>query len=165
MLLLQESAQILLDIFGATSVVIALNVRSSSYKVVVAAGDAVGKGWKLDAGEGLCGRSMKEGRGIRVNDTAQSRQHEAQHEPLMPGAKSLIAAPIAHRKVHGSLLVGHSEAQIWSEEDADTIAAAASFLAIRVEQKLTQAAQKSNLSNKKSGAYSKAQISQAVVSS
>ncbi len=161
MLLLQENAQILLDIFGATSVVIALKVRSSSYKVVVAAGDAVGKGWKLDAGEGLCGRAMEEGRDIRVSDTAQSRQHE----PLMPGAKSLIAAPIAHRKIHGALLVGHAEAQVWREEDADTIAAAASFLAVQVEHKLTQAATKSNLSNKKSGAYGKAQISQAVVSS
>lgn len=129
--LLQDTAEILHTIFGATGVAIAgINASKEDYSVCAVAGDANGKGWKMPVSEGLIGRAIQQGRLIQVTNVRQ--RHES--DPLLPTAKALIAAPIIERQVYGAIAIGNTESNQWNEDDGQTLMAIARMLAIHLRQ-------------------------------
>ncbi|MBD2002906.1 MULTISPECIES: DICT sensory domain-containing protein [Cyanophyceae] len=129
--LLEDTAEILHSIFGATGVVIAgLNPSKEDYSVCAIAGDANGKGWKMPVSEGLIGRAIQQARLIQVTSVRQ--RHES--DPLLPTAKALIAAPIIEGQVYGAIAIGNTESNQWDEDDGQTLMAIARMLAIHLRQ-------------------------------
>ncbi|MDV3349830.1 GAF domain-containing protein [Leptolyngbyaceae cyanobacterium CCMR0082] len=127
---LEESAKVLLEVFGATGVAIAFQVDNDSYKVVVAAGEAMGKGWGVHLTDGICGKSIRESRPVRYQDISHSQRFDSQ----LPTAKCLIAAPIHHHKQSGVVALGHPTPNMWDEEDLDMLETAGRFMAIGIRQ-------------------------------
>ncbi|WP_348257408.1 DICT sensory domain-containing protein [Funiculus sociatus] len=129
--LLEDTAEILHSIFGATGVVIAgLNPSKEDYSVCAVAGDANGKGWKMPVSEGLIGRAIQQARLIQVTSVRQ--RHES--DPLLPTAKALIAAPIIEGQVYGAIAISNTESNQWDEDDGQTLMAIARMLAIHLRQ-------------------------------
>lgn len=129
--LLEDTAEILHSIFGATGVVIAgLNPSKEDYSVCAIAGDANGKGWKMPVSEGLIGRAIQQARLIQVTSVRQ--RHES--DPLLPTAKALIAAPIIEGQVYGAIAISNTESNQWDEDDGQTLMAIARMLAIHLRQ-------------------------------
>lgn len=128
--LLQSAAQIMHDVFGATGVAIALKAGGDQYTVPVTAGDASGRGCRLSLDEGISGRTIQQGRLIQLLDP--SRKFEG--DLLLPTAQILMSAPIANRQIYGALTVGHSQADPWTEEDAQMLMTIAKILATQIEQ-------------------------------
>ncbi|MEM9162003.1 MAG: DICT sensory domain-containing protein [Cyanobacteria bacterium P01_F01_bin.4] len=139
--LVQHVADILHDLFGATGVAIALKKNAQEYSVLSVAGEAECKGWLISSHNGISGQVLDQARLIHIPDIEQ----QSQREVLLPRAKSLIVAPIAHRSMFGMVAVGHSEAQTWTDEDAQTVAAAANCLAVYLSR-VTQWVPKTKLS-------------------
>ena len=144
MLFLKESATVLLDVFGATGVAIAFQVDGDSYKVVVAAGEAMGQGWSVHLADGICGKAIREGRSVRYQDINHGQRFDSQ----LPSAKCLIAAPIHHHKQNGAIALGHPTANMWDEEDLDMLEAAGRFIAVGLKQFIRQAQPKRKSQNK-----------------
>ncbi|ESA38587.1 sensory transduction histidine kinase hik26 [Leptolyngbya sp. Heron Island J] len=135
---LEEAANVLLEVFGATGVVIAFQADSDSYKVVVASGEAMGKGWGVHLADGICGKSIREGRPIRYQDISHHQRFDSQ----LPSAQSLMAAPIHHHKQPGVVALGHPKPNTWDEEDMDMLETVGRFMAIGLKQFLKQAQSK-----------------------
>lgn len=130
--LLQKSAQILQDIFGASGVAIALKIANHQYTIVVAEGDANGKGWKMPLSQGICGQVMQQGR--LLHQTSLSRHQKSDF--VLPTAQSLIVAPIASRQVYGAIALGSSQPNDWDDEDGRMALAIAKILATHLERTL-----------------------------
>ncbi|MGD1952504.1 MAG: DICT sensory domain-containing protein [Leptolyngbyaceae cyanobacterium] len=141
---LKESATVLLDIFGATGVTIAFQVDNDSYKVVVAAGEAMGEGWSVHLADGICGKSIREGRSVRYKDISHGQRFDSQ----LPSAKCLMAAPIDHYKQNGVIALGHPTPNMWDEEDLDMLEAAGRFIAVGLKQFIRQAQTKRKSNNR-----------------
>ncbi|MEO0455023.1 MAG: DICT sensory domain-containing protein [Cyanobacteria bacterium P01_A01_bin.114] len=139
--LVQHVADIFHAIFGATGVAIALKKSAQEYSVLAVAGDADCKGWLISIHNGISGQVLDQARLIHIPDIEQ----QSQREVLLPKAKSLIVAPIAHRSMFGIIAVSHDQAQTWTDEDAQTVNAAANCLAVYLSR-VTQWAPKATLS-------------------
>ncbi|NEP18968.1 MAG: GAF domain-containing protein [Leptolyngbya sp. SIO4C1] len=139
--LIQQVADILHTIFGATSVAIALKQTDKEYAVSAVAGDAECEGWLVSAHNSISGQALQEARLTYVADVDQHHQRDT----LLPRAKALVVAPIAHHSMAGIIAVGHRNAQIWSDEDARAVKVAADILAIFLSR-VTQWAPKTALS-------------------
>ncbi|MEM8612461.1 MAG: DICT sensory domain-containing protein [Cyanobacteria bacterium P01_H01_bin.105] len=123
---LQASTKVLLEVFGATSVAIAFQINDENYKVVVAAGEAMGQGWTVQLPDGICGQVLRERRPICLKDTSHHQRFDSQ----LPSAKCLVAAPIANANQSGVIALGHPKPNIWDEEDLDMLEAIGRFMAI-----------------------------------
>ncbi|MGD1855881.1 MAG: DICT sensory domain-containing protein [Leptolyngbyaceae cyanobacterium] len=140
---LQESAQVLLDVFGATGVAISFQLNDDSYKVVVASGDAMGKGWSVHLSDGICGQSIRERRSICLKNTGNGQRFDSQ----LPSAKCLMAAPITHYNQPGVIALGHPKPNTWDEEDLDMLETVGRFMAVQVKHFFRQAKLKSKHQN------------------
>jgi len=123
---LQAAAQVLLDVFGATGVAIAFQTNDDSYKVVVAAGEAMGQGWSVHLTDGICGQVLREHRPVHFKDTSYRQRFDSQ----LPTAKCLMAAPIEDIKQKGVIALGHPKPNLWDEEDLDMLEAIGRFIAV-----------------------------------
>jgi DICT domain-containing protein len=130
--LLQNAAQVLQEIFGATGVVIALKGTGEHYTVPIVEGEANGKGWKVPLTEGISGRVIQQGRLIQLLDIRQ--RHDSDF--LLPTAKAVISAPIVNRQIYGAVTVGNLRQGQWNDEDGQTLVAIARILAVQLEQTL-----------------------------
>lgn len=133
--LLNEAAQILHTVFGATSVAVLLNRANGYYTIAASEGDVVTNRQKIPLSTGLGGRAIQQGQLIQINNSCQIPEVD----PLLPTAQSLIAAPISNRRIHGAVVVG-LQSQQWNDTDGQMILAVAKVLAFKLEQLLpTQA--------------------------
>jgi DICT domain-containing protein/putative methionine-R-sulfoxide reductase with GAF domain len=128
--LLRTTGEILHTVFGATSVAILLNHTTDYYIVAASEGDVLTSGRPIPLTEGLGGQVIHAERMIQIKDVNLSQAVE----PLMPNAKTLIAAPIAGRRIYGAVLVGSQQTQAWNEEDGETLQSVARLLATKLEQ-------------------------------
>lgn len=133
--LLQNAAQILQEVFGATGVIIALKGTGDHYTVPIVEGEANGKGWKMPLAEGISGRVIQQGRLIQLLDVKQ--RHESDF--LLPTAKAVISAPIVNRQIYGAITIGNARPGQWNEEDGQSLTAIARILAVQLEQTLNLA--------------------------
>lgn len=141
--LLKDFARILHSIFGAEGVVIALRIARDEFKIMVAEGDAIGRGWRIPLSHGLSGQVLQHKRSIQVLDATQ--RHVG--DPSLPTAKALISVPIINRRVHGAIIVGHSQPNRWNEEDAQALMTLARNLAVQLEQLMSLNKQSKSSSN------------------
>ncbi len=144
LLFLQEASQVLLNIFGAASASITMKMSDSTYRVVVAAGEAMGEGWTLQLSEGISGQVMREQRSVRIQDTNQSQTSDA----LFPKARCLIATPLENRRLHGAISLGHSLPEGWNDEDLEVLEMVSRLLVVQLEQMLILAKNQTKQPNK-----------------
>ncbi|MEN9934721.1 MAG: hypothetical protein RLZZ387_1300 [Chloroflexota bacterium] len=120
-----DTVQILRIIFGADDATIALATRERRF-VVAAAHSHGAQERELQLEQGASGEAYRQGRTVSLTDMRRSRALD----PLIPGAQSLVAAPITgRRRVYGVIAVGSEQAGRWTAEDAQTITALAALLA------------------------------------
>ena len=143
MLFLKESATVLIDVFGATGVAIAFQADGESYKIVVTAGEAMGQGWSIHLADGICGKSIREGRSVRYQDISHGQRFDSQ----LPSARCLMAAPVHHNKHNGVVALGHPTPNMWDEEDLDMLEAAGRFIGVGLKQFVRQAQTKRKSQN------------------
>ncbi|MEM1242111.1 MAG: DICT sensory domain-containing protein [Cyanobacteria bacterium P01_H01_bin.26] len=141
---LKAVAQVLLDVFGATAVAIAFQINDDSYKVVVAAGEAMGQGWSVHLSDGICGQVLRERRPVHIKDTSYRQRLDSQ----LPASKCLMAAPIEHVKQNGAIAIGHPQANIWDEEDLDMLEAIGRLIAVESKHFFRRAQAKAKSHNR-----------------
>jgi DICT domain-containing protein len=127
---LQDAAKIIYSTFGAMGVIIALCSNNQDYMVVATAGEANGDGAKLPAGAGLVGLAIQQERLFQVDEVMNKNEGE----PLLPTARSLIAAPILNRRVHGAICISNNKPNQWNSEDGLIIMAIGRLLAVQLEK-------------------------------
>lgn len=126
--LLKDLAQLLHVTFGASGVVVAFSDSSKeTYTVSTVIGDAIGEGWTMPILEGVSGRAIQQSRLMLVEDVRF--KHES--DPLLPTAKSLIAAPILGR-FEGVITISTIEPNQWNEEDGQMMMSIARMLALHL---------------------------------
>lgn len=123
--LIQQMANILHTLFGATGVAIVLKGSSNDYAVSAIAGEAAGKGQTMMPNNSISHQAIKQGQSIHIPDTLQYRQQDS----LLPTARALMSAPINCRQTLGAITIGNHEAQFWNDDDLRTLTAAAQILA------------------------------------
>jgi DICT domain-containing protein len=129
--LASEVAAILRQVFGADDATLALRLADQRFLVASAHTDTPQER-TLALDHGASGEAFRNRRTMSVADTRRSRALD----PLMPGARSLIAAPIAgRRRTYGVLAVGGEQAAQWTDEDAQTVTAMAHLLAGVLDQR------------------------------
>ena len=131
---LTEIAETLHTIFGANDVSIVVADAKNAFNVASAVGGAVA-GVVDQAGNGPLAQSIVQRRVVKVADARQSRMRE----PLLPAALSLIAAPVLSKSgVYGAITVGDPDAQQWSDEDGEMLAAVSHTLASIIDRSRLQ---------------------------
>lgn len=130
--ILRDAVKILTTLFGAKDAAIALNLQGNQF-MIFSGGGKLNTGKPLSSlGHSASSQALNLGKLISVPDVQQTEEPE----PLVPKAKSLLAAPIkGRRRVHGVVTVGSNEINGWNEEDGQTVMAIANMLAVIIEQK------------------------------
>ncbi len=128
--MLQDAAQLLHTMFGATGVVITHQQADHQFAIAAAEGDAIMGSPQLRIDDSPSSKAVTQGTLVRIADVHKSRERE----PLLPTAQTLIVAPLTGRqRIHGAVIVGNTEPNQWTEADAETIKAIASMLAVAME--------------------------------
>lgn len=128
--LLQEAAQILRTVFGASDAAIALNDDGERYIISASIGTVNVEGHALLSEQSPSGQAVASGQPVRITDARQTRDRD----PLLPSAQTLIAVPIIGRRPYGVLTIGANQAEDWNDEDSQTLLAFASMLANVIDQ-------------------------------
>jgi len=133
--LLNDAAQLLHTIFGATDVAITLSEDSQHHVMIGAVGNVItGKqSFLIDSGPSATAISQE--RLVQVDDMRQIRERDA----CLPMALSLCTAPLIGRsRIQGVLAVGNTKPGMWNEEDGATITAFANLLMPIIERSRLQ---------------------------
>lgn len=128
--LVREAAQMLHASFVESGVVISLLDQNNRLVVLVAEGESSAKDMSLHNGLGPSKEVIDSGKLLHLPDLTQTPQRD----PYLPTAQTLVAAPIVgSRRVHGSVVIGSRQADYLTAEDARTVQAVASLLAIPLD--------------------------------
>jgi len=120
-----EAAQLLRAAFGADDAAVALLIGARRCAVASAHAEEIEER-ALQLTDGPSGEALRRGRCVLLADARRSRKLD----PLLPGAQSIIAAPIAARgRIYGVVTVGAGLPGRWSAEDQETVTALAALLA------------------------------------
>ena len=129
--ILRDTVQILSSIFGASNAAIALNLQGEQFMIFTPDGKlSTGSQQMSSLGQGASGQALAQGKLILVHNARQIEK-----DLLIPQAVSLISAPIGgRRRIYGVVTVGNTTSG-WNEQDAKTVMAIATQLAVIIEQK------------------------------
>jgi DICT domain-containing protein/putative methionine-R-sulfoxide reductase with GAF domain len=123
--LLNEAAQVLYTIFGATDVAITMSDDNEHHMMIGAAGNSITGKQSFVIDSGPSATAISQGRLVQVADMRQVRERDA----CLPMALSICIAPLMGRsRIQGVLAVGNAKAGVWNEEDGKTITAFANML-------------------------------------
>ena len=129
--ILRDVVQILAGRFGASDAAIALNLQGEQFMIFTPDGKlSTGSQQMSSLGQGASGQALAQGKLILVHNARQIEK-----DLLIPQAVSLISAPIGgRRRIYGVVTVGNTTSG-WNEQDAKTVMAIATQLAVIIEQK------------------------------
>ncbi|HAX78778.1 MAG TPA: hypothetical protein DCY88_23855, partial [Cyanobacteria bacterium UBA11372] len=131
--ILRDTVQILSSIFGASNAAIALNLQGEQFMIFPLDGKlSTGNPRMSSLGQGASGQALNQSKLISVANAVKPGEKDL----LMPEAVSLVSAPIqGRRRVYGVVTVGSKTPDAWNSEDAKTVMAIATGLAVIIEQK------------------------------
>jgi hypothetical protein len=130
--LLRELVQTLTAQFGASDVAVAYATQSEGEFHIVATDDhSAPTTFVLRRGDGPSGRAISEGRLVSIDDL----RRVGERDPLLPGAASLLAAPIVgRRRTYGVIAASGATPGLWESGDGQALMAMADILAMAAER-------------------------------
>ncbi|MBX0328282.1 GAF domain-containing protein [Oscillochloris sp. ZM17-4] len=133
--LLNDAAQVLHTIFGATDVAITLSDDSAHHTMVGTAGNVISSKQSFVIDSGPSATALSQGRLVQIDDMRQARDRDT----CLPMALSICTAPLIGRsRAQGVVVIGSPKAGVWDEEDGRTVAAFANMLMPMIERSRLQ---------------------------
>ncbi len=127
---IRSTVEMIYHLFGAIGVLVYLKSQDGQLSIVAGAGEVNANSGTVVNRESIATRTIDQKMPLLVPEM----RNGFDRDPYLPTAQTLIAAPIIGAKgIHGAITLGGNQANIWSDNDVQLVAAIGSLLAVMLE--------------------------------